>query len=69
MGNLEARFVDQAITEQQDVEVQRARSPAFKALATLAVFDGLQGIQQFQWRQRAVECGHRIGVARLSGKQ
>ena len=23
MGNLEARFVDQAITEQQDVEVQR----------------------------------------------
>ncbi|MNY56775.1 hypothetical protein D3C86_1928870 [compost metagenome] len=67
MGNLEARFVDQPITEQQDVEVQRARPPTLKALTTLAVFDSLQGIEQVQRRQRAVESGHRIGVARLSG--
>ncbi|MNG26855.1 hypothetical protein D3C84_1118950 [compost metagenome] len=67
MGNLEARFVDQAITEQQDVEIQCARSPALKALATLAVFDSLQGIQKVERRQRAVESGHRVGVARLSG--
>ncbi len=43
--HLEARLIDQAITEQQDIQVQGARAPAFQAFAALIVFDGLQRIE------------------------
>ena len=66
MGNFEARFVDQSIAEQHDIQIQRARAPAFKALAALVVLDGLQRIEQVQWREATVECGDGVGIARLA---
>jgi len=46
MGHLQARFVDQAIAKQQNVQVKGARPPTLQALAALVVFDGLQRVQQ-----------------------
>ena len=69
MRDLEARFIDQAITKQQDVQVERAWAPAFKAFAALVILDGLQRVQQFQGRKVAVQGGHRVGVARLAREQ
>ena len=59
VGDLEAGFVDQAIAKQQDVQVEGSRSPAFKALAALIVFDGLQRIEQCQGRERNERWGPR----------
>ncbi|MNP56108.1 hypothetical protein D3C76_1508060 [compost metagenome] len=39
--DFEARFVDQSVAEQQDIQIQRAWPPAFKTLAALLVLDGL----------------------------
>ena len=67
--HLEARLIDQAITEQQDIQVQGARAPAFQAFAALIVFDGLQRIEQVQWRQVTVQRRNGVGVGRLAGQQ
>ena len=65
--HLEARFIDQPVTEQYDVEIQRTRPPTFNSLAALSVLDGLQRLKQLQRRERAVEGGNRVGVTRLAG--
>ncbi len=65
--DFQARLVDQAITEQQDIQIQRTRPPALQALPTLIVFDGLQGIEQVERREITVEGSDRVGVTRLPG--
>ena len=69
MRDLEAGFVNQAIAEQQDVQVQRARAPAFVAFAALIQLDGLQRVEQIQRCEAAVDGCHGIGVARLPWQQ
>ena len=69
MRHLEAGFVNQAIAEQQDVQVQCARAPAFMAFAALIQLDGLQRIEQGQRCQAAVDSRDGIGLARLAGQQ
>lgn len=69
MRHFQAWLVEHLVTEQQDVQVQRAWAPALFAHAALVVFDGLQRIEQCQWCQGGVQGGDSIGVARLAGQQ
>ncbi|MNJ74890.1 hypothetical protein D3C77_718910 [compost metagenome] len=69
MRDFQARFVDQSITEQQNIQVQRARAPALQALAALIILDGLQRVEQFNRRKIAVESSDRVGVPRLAWQQ
>ena len=65
---LQARFVDQALAEQQNIQVQGAGSPALGlAYPALIKLDGLQGVEQLQWLQGAIQLSYRIQVARLVG--
>ena len=66
MRDLEAGLVDQTLAKQQDVEVECTRAPTFKALAALIVFDGLQRIEQLKRRQRSLNGGYSVCVARLA---
>ena len=65
--HLQARQVEQLFAEQQDVQVERARTPAQVADAPLFQFDGLQGVEQVERRQVGVEGRHAVDEARLVG--
>ena len=66
--NLEARLVDQSLAEQQDIQVQGARAPAFGlAFTALRQFDALQGIEQRQRLEVGLQCRNRVDVAWLVG--
>ena len=64
--HLEAGFVYQSIPEQQNIEIQCARSPALMSFAALTQLDGLQGIQQLQGRQCRIKRCYGVGIAGLA---
>ena len=67
--HLQAWQVKLLLPEQQDVQVERARPPAFGfALPALLQFDLLQVVEQLQWLEAGVQRCHGIQVIRLIGR-
>ena len=52
-------------TEEQKVQVERARRVAHSTLAAVAALDSVHARQQAAWRQARAQRRHRVDVVRL----
>ncbi len=61
----QARRDKTLVIEEQKVQVQGTWPPASFANPTMALFEGLQLIEQGQWRQACLQLGHCVDEVRL----
>lgn len=65
MWNLEFVAVDRPAAVNQNVQVDRSRLPALRAVSTGTALDRKTGCQEVDRRQRRLQLRHRVEVCRL----
>lgn len=65
MRDLQARFVLNAVAEQNQIKIERPRSPCIGTLASVCLFDGEETVEDLTCGERYVANRHRIQISRL----